>query len=338
MCAASMRTFLLGLAILCAGCAPSRRAWRPEEAPAGVSIPAAYAVVSSATPLSIAPRRGAPAISRAIARDAYGLPLGPPGFTALRILGEDDGWARLETLGEPAGVHCADGIEGLEAFRLRVYAPVEALMLVTQREVAQSFSDGTRAELARGVPLEPLPSPEWYRVHAGEVTTVLRIGRPDVGTRYLPSAERPAAPPVNVVPASAGAILGQTGRVESTRDLPVYGAEPRGAESLVELRPRCARLVVRVPTHALGTAAGAIPEAPGGPPGDGVLVRAGTAVRWRDGSEAGVVTRDVRLSEVEGTGALRCFVPCEGCVEVCFDRRALREPGAGPSAILDAPG
>lgn len=332
--------FCAALALVVAGCKPSRRAWQPMPEPAGVRSAAAYAVVAADTPLSIAPRRNAPAIVRAIARDAYGLPVSSVGFTALRILGEEDGWAHVETLGEPRGPHCADNLDGLEAFRLRLYVPSRALVPVTQREVNQRFDDGTQIELARGVPLEPLPDRGWFRVHAGGVSTVLRLAPEEVGTRYLPSPEPSPEPPVRWLPAGAIplAILGQTGRLQAHDAHWVFGMQVRGSESLVLLRPQCARIRVRVPTHALlELSEQASSDAPQRAPGAGVTVRGGTPVRWRDGRAAGVVTRDVRLHEVEPSSRMRCFAVCEGCVELCVDRRALAGPGSGAASLLDPP-
>jgi len=345
----SSRSCALWLALCLAACGPSRRAWQPREA--DVSMPSAYAVVASGVPLSIAPRTGADMITPQLTRDAYGLPVGPMSFAAFRILGEEDGWARLESLGEPAGPHCADGLEELAPFRLRVFVPSAALALVTQREVSQQFTDQTSIELSRGVPLESLPSPGWFRVHVGGLTTVVRLAQPELGTRYLPSAEAPAlAPPTRVLPAATLAagvpVLGQTGRVDSSagRDVPIVGERAGGSETWVELRPRCARILARVPTHVI-TASEGMPGDPMAPrmPAPGELVaRAGAAVRWRDGSTAGTVTRDAPLGdELEPSGALRCFDPCrgEGCATavLCFDPSDVVDPRGGLGGSLDDP-
>lgn len=343
------RSLTLGLVMVLAACGPSRRAWQPVESD-GASMPSAFAVVAAAVPLSIAPRADAERITPHVTRDAYGLPTGPVTFTSFRILGEEDGWARLETLGEPAGAHCADGLPELAPFRLRVFVPSAALALVTQREVTQRFDDQTSIELARGVPLEPLPSVGWFRVHIGNLTTIVRLAQPELGTRYLPSAEAPPlAPPARVLPAAALAagapILGRTGRVDSSagRDVPIVGERAGGSETWVELRPPCARLLLRVPSHAIVSAAEeGMPVDPALPAPGGLVVRAGAAVRWRDGSAAGTVTRDAPLgAEVEPAGGLRCFDPCRGagCASavLCFDPRDLAGAGGGLGGTLDDP-
>lgn len=337
----------LWVAMLLVACGPSRRAWEPRELDG--SMPSAYAVVASMVPLSSAPRTGAELITPHVARDAYGLPIGPMSFTAFRILGDEEGWARLETLGEPAGAHCADGLPELAPFRLQVFVPSAALAPVTQREVSQVFTDQTSIELSRGVPLEPLPSPGWFRVHVGDLTTVVRLAQPELGTRYLPSAAPPPiAAAARVLPAAVLAagtpILGQTGRVDSSagRDVPIVGERAGGSETWVELRPPCARLLVRVPTHAITSAATAEADPPPPPLPGQPIARAGAAVRWRDGSPAGTVTRDAPLGdELESAGALRCFDLCpgEGCASavLCFDPSDLVDPRAGPAGSLDTP-
>lgn len=274
-----------------------------------------------------------------------------PRYGAFRVIEQRGDWVTLETLGEPRGPHCAESLRALEPFRLRFFVPARALALVTRREVAQPFSDGTRIELARGVPAEPVDR-DLFRVHLGAVTTVVRLSRADVGTRYLPSAELPPAQPTGGLDGAALAaavpILGQTGRVEAREPVaaPVYAERPRGAETLVELRPPCARVVVRVPSHAIvpwQPQANEEPAAPGT-----VVVRAGAIVRWRGGAHAGVATRDVVPGvEVEGDGVRRCFRRMlhqgiddgdpNSYVDLCFAREDVREAGAAPSSRLGDP-
>lgn len=311
-------------------------------------MPAAYAVVPAAVPLAIAPRPDAPRIVPAVERDAYGLPLARASFRVFRILGERNGWAQLETLGEPARAHCADGLETLEPFRLRLFVPVSMLALVTQRETRQEFADGTFIELARGAPLEPLPGVGWFRVHLGGVATTVRLAQADVGTRYLPSAELAPAAAAHALRGDAigsgAAVLGITGPIESAGggDVSVYATAMRGAEALVELRPRCGRIVVRAPAHALADHAGEpVVSERETLRADAIVVRAGTTVRWRGGGYAGTVTRDTALDEeVEPSGRLRCFrgSAAGAGIELCFDRRDVVDPRYGAGEALDAPG
>ncbi len=334
----------LVLLVLLAACSPSRRAFRPEPLPPHVARPAAYAVVRLDAPLALEPREGAPV--------AWPLPPSArPRFGVVRVLGEERGWVLLETLGEPRGAHCAESPPAVEPFRLRFFAPARALVTVTQREVAQSFADGTRIELARGVPVERLTA-ELFRAHLGATTAVLRLGPTEVGTRYLPSAEPPPATPLRMVAgeamAAGTAVLGQTGRVQSSEldGAPVYAEEARAGEALVELRPTCARVIVRVPPHVVVAREPPPPPAASSAP-SGPSARAGAVVRWRGGREAGVTVREVALErEVEGDGPRRrCFLrsaaeaasPPAG-LELCFDRRDLVEPGMGAARRLDEPG
>jgi hypothetical protein len=179
------------------------------------------------------------------------------------------------------------------------------------------------------------------------------LAQPELGTRYMPSAEPPpVAPPARVLPASAlaagVAILGQTGRVDSSagRDVPIVGERASGGESVIELRPRCARLSVRVPSHAIAPAGPAVDPAgvePRPAPAGERVVRAGTTVRWRDGAVAGAVSADAQLgAEVEPAGGLRCFDACRGggCASavLCFDPRDIVDGTAGPGGLLDDPG
>lgn len=347
-----MRPLVLALACLLVACAPSRRQWRAEELPAHVAQPAAYAVVRLDAPLALEPRDGAPVLWAMAPREIYSG--APPRYGVFRVLGQERDWVALETLGGPREPHCAETIDALEPFRLRVFVPSRALALVTQREVAQPFEDGTRIELARGVPVEPVQR-GLFRVHLGSITTVLQLAQVDVGTRYLPSAELPRPETGRVlageVLAAAVPVLGQTGRIESSApiDAPVYSEEPRGGEMLAELRPPCARIVVRVPPHTLGPREGSTTSEAREEP-SAAAVRAGARIHWRDGTNAGVVTREVALvDEAESAGARRCFRHAlrpapEGsaadptsAVELCFDRRDVIDPGAGAATRLDDP-
>jgi len=228
---------------------------------------------------------------------------------------------------------------------------------VTTREVEQTFPDDTSIELSRGVPLDPLGSTGLFRAHLGGVSTVLRLDAGDVGTRYLPSPPLPHPDTTRVLSSDALAadvpILGETGRLEGEREgsLDVYEATSRGnSELFVEVRPRCARAVVRVPAHVVTEVSGRISgreaEEPSTPP----LVRAGATVYWSDGREAGTVaSRADPGEEVERHGDRRCFrravrpVPPEAssdpsaAVVLCFDRRDVIDPDVGPAELLDAP-
>ena len=219
--------------------------------------PSAFAVVSLETPLATAPREGAPTLRAEPPHEgtppregAPTLPAEPPHegtppregpptlpaepphegtpprestpphFAAFRVRGEENGWVALETLGEDALPHCAGGIDALAPFRLRFYVPVGALAPVTQREVSQSFDDGTRIELSRGVPLTRLQRDGFFRTQLGDVSTVVHLEPSEVGTRYMPSAPlpRPAVSRMlrGDVLAAAVPVLGRTGRVESS--------------------------------------------------------------------------------------------------------------------------
>lgn len=301
--------------VLLLACGPSRRRWEPR-AVADVSAPSSYAIVAVGTPLSIEPR-GQP---RWIARR----------LTVFRVIDRREGVAELETT---AARHCAPGFLGV---RLRFYADERALVPVTQREVVQSFPDGTRIELGRGVPLEALRGTPLYRAYLGPITTVVRLGLGDVGTSYLPSAPNEAVTSGRVLSGDALAagvpVIGQTGRVEGTSDVAIVASTDRGSEALVELRPACARLVVRVPIHTIAERA-IVSEADEA--GTGQLVRAGARLSFRDGARAGVVEHDVRFArEVDPNGDRRCFVHEE--LELCVERRDLGED-ARPSGLLDDP-
>jgi hypothetical protein len=344
-------------------CAPARRTWQPTVTP-GALTASAYVVVWRGAPLHVAPDRTAPAISL-LGPTPSGEPWAHAAFTPFRLVREERGWVELETLGEPASTHCAPAIAPLESFRLRFFVPREALMTVTARESSQRFSDGTSISLSRGVPLERVGGEMW-RARMGTVSAVVRLASADLGTRYLPSA--PVDRSTRAVTLSADAvaagvpILGQTGRLEGERGepLPVYATHGRGAsELLVELRPPCARVEVRVPAHVVmddeaareadvsSAAEAEVPEAPGH--ASGPSVEPGAAITFRDGRAAGVVARRTNLlSELAPREARRCFrvelrdIP-EGTedeaawLELCFDRRVVMDPGAGVAARLDAP-
>ena len=223
----------LGIAALAAalavGCAPARRSWVPTRPVAREAL-TAYAVVWSGTPLHVAPDRRAAVVQ-----------LPSEGYVPMRVLRERDGWAYLETLGEPADAHCAEGLPALEPFRLRLYAPASALVPVTAREIDQRFDDETAIHLARGVPLERLRG-GLYRAHPGHATLVIGLSGADVGTRYL------ASPPIERPPTDRSLGARRPGRV---------GADPR-ADRAARRRRRAAG--VR-PARPRGGVAGGAPTA-----------------------------------------------------------------------------
>jgi hypothetical protein len=334
-----MDRLAIALVLVLAACGPSRRAWRPEASSASSLGPSTYAVVASGTPLAIAPRDGAPSFV-----------LGQR-FAVLRVIGIGAGWATLETVaGGAFDGHCVPGVARLEPFRLRFSVRERALSPLTQREIVQSFPDGTRIELARGVPVEALPGSSLVRAHLGDVSTVLRLERADVGTRYVPSRgfEEPSSVRGWVradALAAAVPIVGGTGRVESHAPIgvPVVAIEGSGSEVLAQIRPRCARLTVRMPAHAIGAtdfiAGTLVGESP-----EPYVVRAGAPLYWRDGTEAGVVATDVRFArELEPSGERRCFSrvivfePREVALELCAARRDV-STGEDAARVLDSPG
>ncbi len=344
-----MRSSLgLGLALLALGCGPSRVRWEPQPTAPEAS---SFALVSAGARFHVAPDPRAPAVA-----------LAPPGaerapwladaFVVVRVLAEEDGWARVETLGAAPEAHCVpEAVPGLRPLRLRLYVESRALAALTVREVTQRFDDGTSIWLARGVPLERLSRDGFHRVRLGALSTVIRLAPSDVGQRYLPSEPRPAAVPAGRLALDAlragVPILGQTGRVhsaEATEDVPLAAIEPRGSESIVVLAPRCAELSVRVPAHVVGEPPDALaatpePAAPVAPP----WVEAGTEMFWPGGRDAGSVAERLALDRpIEDGSELRCFGRSlhgedDPGIVLCFRRADVHEPGAAARG-LDTPG
>ncbi len=341
------------LAGLLAGCAPGRRRWQPRD-PVG-DEPVTYAIVAASEPIYTAPSPRAPSLA-----------LAPPSraaFTsarlaALRLLRTRGGWAELESPGVAPDDACVAPLGALEGLRLRLFVPEGRLMPVTAREVRQTFADDTSVTLRRGVPLEPLAGTPLYRARLGGVSTVVRLGPTEVGSRYLPIGAPPPAP----TPASTGwlgprtrsIVVGQTGRLEREDPqlaLPVYSLRPHGpSESLVELRPRCAVIEARVPNAEAGPTdlvLGALVA--DGEGGSRPTVEPGAEVYWGDGRPAGQVVTALRLAgdELPARDGRRCFAhPLWGAfaasaeasrVELCFDRAAVLDPGAGLGARLAPP-
>jgi hypothetical protein len=344
------------------GCRGPRRAWVPLAPASTPALLESFGVIALSTPLSTAPDRAALGFWGAVP-SRVGVTQEPT-YAAVRLVGGDAAWVEVETLSEPGREpgreHCVDGIAGLEPFRLRLFVPGSALVPVTQREIAREFADGTRVELARGVPIGVLGRGTVQQVRLGALRVPVELGPMDVGVRYLPSEPQDESPSRRVLRgellAAGVPVLGESGRVESVeaRDVPVYAEVPRGSERSVELRPRCGRLVLRVPAHGVGDAApilrpeGDLEERAGAaetPPAK--VVSAGARVYWRDGRDAGVVARDVTLGdELEGSSGRRCFARAlrpaseadpSPTLELCFDRHAVVDAGVGLARRLDAP-
>jgi hypothetical protein len=119
--------------------------------------PRRYALISQDTDLSSSPRPEAEVIQFKRKR-APGERALRGQLRALRYIGEQAGWATLETI--PTGEAdvlgtCYNTLEELGDFRLRVYVPSTALITVTEQRLRQDHSDGTWIELAAGVALLP---------------------------------------------------------------------------------------------------------------------------------------------------------------------------------------
>lgn len=335
--------------VVLASCAPQRVQWRPSQPMAG-DMPTAFAVVWAGAPFHVAPDPSSPTVPLMPAADAHE-PWAQDTFLAVRIVGEAGGWATVETLAGRAEGHCTDARLALDSFRLRLHVPTRSLVPVTTREVTQRFDDQTSVRIFRGVPIESLGRGDLYRVRLGEISTVVRLATQDVGTRYLPSPAPDTATATGQLAIDAlragVPIVGSTGRVHSSAgqtDVAVYAREARGSELIVELRPRCANLRVRVPAHVVSefvdTAIADAPVADDGPP----FVEPGARIFWPDGTDAGTITDRVGTGqEVEARGALRCFARAlqpngQASVVLCFRSVDVFAPGQGLANNLSAPG
>lgn len=343
----------VAFALLLLSCAPARRSWQPVQTPQAVS----YAVIWQGAPLHVAPSPSAPAV-RLMSDRASQQPWGRTALSPFRVLWERDGWIALETLGEPDASHCAPAPPALRPMRLKLFVPTAALVPVTTREIHQEFPDGTELHLARGVPLEPLGSRDLYRARMGELTTVVRLSPGEVGTRYQPS--EPLAPlPIELMlggDALAAGVptLAGSGRVHADHAVALPAAMvdmQGGSESRVEIRPRCGRLVVRVPFQAVGPPSGLVLGSfRGGASGD-TWIEAGAPITWGSGDEAGVASERVFVTrEVEGGAGTRCFAHAlryvpeneaapdpSAFITVCARERDVVDPSVPPSRRLDDP-
>ncbi|MCB9594184.1 MAG: hypothetical protein H6719_15740 [Sandaracinaceae bacterium] len=337
------RLALASLALSLAACGPQRLQWQPRETAPEAS---SFAVVWAGASFHVAPDPRAPTISLAPPGAARAPWLGDT-FVAVHVVRERDGWATVETLGRPGADHCVPDLPGLLPFRLRLHVSSRALTSVTVREVAQRFDDGTSIRLGRGVPLERLTQPHFYRARLGDLSTVVRLDPSEVGLRYLPSESLAQPGPMNgrlsIEALRAGVpILGQTGRVHSadaTEDAPVAIVDMRGSEALVELSSVCGALRVRVPSHVIAEAPEASVDATAPAEPAPPLVEPGVPVFWPGGREAGVVSARVGLGhEVEAEGEQRCFGWAfhggdEPTAVLCFRASDVTDPGAAAHGL-----
>lgn len=334
-------------------CAPPRRSWQPVRS----TETSSYAVIWQGAPMHVAPDRSAPSLTLLSARAARE-PWGRTALAPFRVLWERDGWVALETLGAPSDPHCATSPPALASMRLKLFVPSAALVPVTTREVDQSFQDGTSIHLGRGVPLEPLGNQNLFRARFGSLTTVVRLAPGEVGTRYLPST--PAPPLGRAMMLSGEALeagvptIAESGRVHSdhANAMPAEVIDMQGgSESRVEIRPRCGRLVVRVPFHAVGPPAGLLFGALGRDTTGDTFLEAGTPLFWGDGREAGRTSERLFLRrEIAGAEGRRCFthalrfVPPEAAapdpsafITLCVAARDVIDPSVPLARRLDDP-
>lgn len=273
-----------------------------------------------------------------------------------RLVGKTGAWFELETAGvhtgmltkrgalraEPEAEHCAEELEGLRAFRLRVflYVDADALVSVVSKPVDESFPDGTGFRLAVGVPLGP---PQREDSDAGSVVVravrdrdhfaELAVPVSAVGTSYRPpmpvrkigaldalkaaprAAQRPDAAPR---PARRYAQRGTKGIIGGRQVVLGEGAmsnvgvsveADKGSSALVRTEGKCVNVSALVPTNQLTNSDGLGRINFGKRAArEGPTAKRGAAVYWSDGSAAGHVHREVRVGKpAPAVGSRRCY-------------------------------
>jgi hypothetical protein len=191
-------------------------------------------------------------------------PLASAAGMTVNVVGAQDGRLVVETLvSEPAEHHCAATLDGLSDFRLRLYLAEADLLPVLTQEHDHAFSDGTKARLARGVPVPPGSSELDVR------GTSVRVPVPAerLGRSYEPGQPFSREGSDGMLHRLEGHGLTYDGRVldegglyHEAGNLARYGATERTGDALVTVRSACLEVTALVSTARLHA-----------PPSSGVL-------------------------------------------------------------------
>ncbi|HWB75549.1 MAG TPA: AgmX/PglI C-terminal domain-containing protein [Nannocystaceae bacterium] len=288
------------------------------------------------------------------------------GFVVAAV-GLQDGMVIVESAEVPHVV-CARTLWGVSDFRLRWFVAPEDLASLTTRRVRVEYDDGTAVTLAPGVPLVA-DGDAWQ---ADALGVKLRVAVPaDAIDRFYERSDEPLPTPgVKLDPGlhkDGDALQYDHGRalpedqLERSWDfeqtsISAWDLRERDGRRLVDVRSACAALTVvvsadRIATPSKRDAATALAEASmlgalltASDEGSPALwrVAVGVDVRWRDGSVAGLVTRehDFRTAPTVIDGR-KCFAiaPTDATIELCFAARDVQEipaveaPPLGPGDL-----
>lgn len=253
---------------------------------------------------------------------------------AFRLIWRDGEWAEIET----TGVHremtapprvggnagelrsCHEVLDGLSAFRLRLFVRAADLLSVTNRPIRIENGDGTWAEIGAGVAIGPEKEGAGRRRVFGQFPFDAAIPDDAIADSIVDTeavdAGRPEGRPDAAALYVTWEVQAQFGD-QSIRlmprwppsNIPVEAAAPDGETTLVTIGEGCLRLGVRVrssevtPESTSGYVNRRWPDELEGP-----MARQGAAVYWPDGSRAGVVHAPTRLGgyTIADSGRL-CF-------------------------------
>ncbi len=115
---------------------------------------------------------------------------GPPRGTVVLVAGAEGDFLEIETAATPPGeTHCEDTQLGLDALRLRMYVPRDAVLPVVTRSIDTVTADGAEVHIRAGVPLAPSKGHDdlWIAAARGR-RTELPLPSDAVGPFYEPDA------------------------------------------------------------------------------------------------------------------------------------------------------
>ena len=288
----------------------------------------------------------------------HGGTLGP--FTAMRFVGERDGWVEVATIpGGRASDPCYPSVPALDGIDVRFFVRERDVAPVVARTVTKSLQGGGSITLVAGVGLTPRGRNQYdARVPGARVRVTLDPS--EVARRYRPGDRIEIGRRLNalLVPGARVAIgrgasleveratrtrRARSSVVDFTSDdtaeaagppRPIFAVETdgsRGARVGATVRTDCLEAVGLVRARDLTT--DRPPRAAGELRRSGSAVRPGAALYWPDGSRAGTASGRVALGgRVTPRGANLCFehplrpappASADDTLTLCVDRTAV---------------
>jgi hypothetical protein len=239
----------------------------------------------------------------------------PLSYLVFRVVAEGPEFVEVET-NPDVGQHCYQPPGEMRAVALRAFVRRSDLAPITTRETTIPLTDGASVVLGTGLVAMPAAAGV-LRVDAEDWSLLLAVPHTAVGVMYEPRALPALASANEVTTPGAFRVAGQP-LFKLSYPLPAYEVTRRAKDVLATLVVRCAQLRLSLSRDRVKAPDDQVLGGLVAPVSDGVTIRAGAPVYWRDGAPAGSMRSSFtfRPSSVSSPGK-RCGLMGE--MPICFN-------------------